>query len=103
MNYYRVLGVKQTATIAEIKSAYRRLARMRHPDVNRGSEKAAREFALLSRASHSLTDPQERAHLDAQLNQIRSPSIFHSTNPHAHRPRNLAAQPQRALSSNQSW
>ena len=50
MNYYKILGVKQTATNAEIKSAYRRLARMRHPDVNRGSEKAAREFSLLSRA-----------------------------------------------------
>ncbi len=92
MNYYRVLGVKQTATIAEIKSAYRRLARMRHPDVNRGSEKAAREFALLSRAYHSLTDPQERAHLDAQLNQRTSSSILHSNNPHAQRARNLAAQ-----------
>ena len=94
MNYYRVLGVKQTATVAEIKSAYRRLARMRHPDVNRGSEKAAREFALLSRAYHSLTDPQERAYLDSQLNQRSSPSILHSNNPHAQRARNLAAQTQ---------
>src|SRR5438132_1333998 len=94
MNYYRVLGVKQTATIAEIKSAYRRLARMRHPDVNRGSEKAARELALVSRAYHSPTDPQARAHLDAQLNQISSPSILHSNNPHAQRARNLAAQTQ---------
>lgn len=92
MNYYRVLGVRQTATKAEIKSAYRRLARMRHPDVNRGSEKAAREFALLSRAYHSLTDPQKRAYHDAQLDQKNSTSILYSNNPHAQRARNVAVQ-----------
>ena len=94
MNYYRVLGVKQTATSAEIKSAYRRLARLRHPDVNRGSEKAAREFALLSRAYRSLTDPQERAFHDAQLQQKNSSSILYSSNPHAQRARSVAVQSQ---------
>ena len=59
IDYYQVLGVSRTASITEIKSAYRKLARKRHPDVNRGSEKAAREFALLSLAYHTLIDPQE--------------------------------------------
>lgn len=92
MNYYKILGVKQTATNAEIKSAYRRLARMRHPDVNRGSEKAAREFSLLSRAYRSLTDPNERAYHDAQLDQRNSSSILYSSNPHAQRARNVTVQ-----------
>ena len=92
-DYYQVLGVKETATVSEIKSAYRKLARKRHPDVNRGSEKAARDFALLSLAYHTLIDPQERAFHDQQLDkQRRGVSILESTNPHAQRARNIAAQ-----------
>jgi len=92
-DYYQVLGVKRSATATEIKSAYRRLARKRHPDVNRGSEKAARDFALLSLAYHTLIDPQERAFHDQQLDKGRdNPSILNSDNPHAQRARNIAAQ-----------
>jgi curved DNA-binding protein CbpA len=92
-DYYQVLGVKETATVSEIKSAYRQLARKRHPDVNRGSEKAAREFALLSLAYHTLIDPQERAFHDQQLAKQRNGfSILNSDNPHAQRARNVAAQ-----------
>src|SRR5437016_6440173 len=92
-DYYHVLGVKRNATATEIKSAYRKLARKRHPDVNRGSEKAAREFALLSLAYHTLIDPQERAFHDQQLTKQRNGnSILESDNPHAQRARNIAAQ-----------
>jgi len=94
-DYYQVLGVKPTATATEIKSAYRKLARKRHPDVNRGSEKAAREFALLSLAYHTLIDPQERAFHDQQLTSQRnggSGSILHSDNPHAQRARDMQAR-----------
>src|SRR5216684_3347776 len=92
-DYYHVLGVKRTATATEIRSAYRKLARKRHPDVNRGSEKAAREFALLSLAYHTLIDPQERAFHDRQLDQKeRGASILESDNPHAQRARTIAAQ-----------
>ena len=44
IDYYKLLGVKNNATQAEIKSAYRKLARKSHPDLNPDS-KAAREFA----------------------------------------------------------
>src|SRR5437667_6962612 len=87
-DYYHVLGVMRTATATEIKSAYRKLARKKHPDVNRGSEKAAREVALLSLAYHTLIDPQERAFYDQQLDKgVRGESILSSDNPHAHRAR----------------
>lgn len=93
-NYYKVLGIKRTASKSEVKSAYRKLARLRHPDVNGGSEKAAREFALLSKAYRVLIDPQERVYHDQQLTAHAESgySILHSTNVHAQRARNLAAQ-----------
>ena len=92
-DYYQILGIQQTATATEIKSAYRKLARKHHPDVNRESEKAAREFALLSLAYHTLIDPQERAFHDQQLTRQRNGnSILESDNPHAQRARNIAAQ-----------
>src|SRR5882724_8611189 len=92
-DYYQVLGITQTASATEIKSAYRKLARKHHPDVNRGSEKAAREFAMLSLAYHTLIDPQERAFHDQLLTKQRNGnSILESENPHAQRARNIAAQ-----------
>ena len=94
IDYYNILGVRRTASKAEIRSAYRKRARLSHPDVNGGSQKAAREFALLSKAYHVLTDPQERAYYDDRLSaeKNRSYSILHSDNPHARRARNLAVQ-----------
>lgn len=98
-NYYKILGVKQTASLAEIKSAYRRLARQRHPDHNGGSEAAAREFALLALAYRTLSDPHERAHYDAQRERERwksrtatPSSVLNSDNIHARRARMVAAQ-----------
>lgn len=92
-NYYQVLGVKRSASASEIKSAYRKLAREQHPDVNLGSEKAAREFALLSLAYHTLIDPQERAFHDHQLDKgTQAESILHSNNPHAQRAREMQAR-----------
>lgn len=96
VDYYKVLGVRRNAAEREVKTAYRRLARKHHPDVNGGSEKAAREFALISLAYRTLTDPQERAYYDAQLIRreegFTSSSVFRSTNPHAQRMRRVAVQ-----------
>jgi len=93
IDYYRILGVKPNASQTEIKSAYRKLARKSHPDLNPNSE-AGRQFALLSKAYHTLIDPQERSYYDEQLNaqKNRSYSILDSNNPHAKRARNLAVQ-----------
>ena len=95
VDYYRILRVPRNASVAEIKSAYRRLARQQHPDVNGGSERAAREFALIALAYRTLSDPQERARYDMQRAQLRHSSrssVVHSSNPHARRMRIVATQ-----------
>jgi curved DNA-binding protein CbpA len=97
VDYYSLLKVKRTATAAEIKSAYRKLARERHPDVNGGTEKAAREFALISLAYRTLSDPQERAYYDTQLKRLHTNdfvvgSVFNSNNQHAQRLRRTIIQ-----------
>ena len=93
-DYYKVLGIRPNASKSEVKSAYRKLARLRHPDLNAGSETAARDFALLSRAYRVLMDPQERAYFDEQLaaQANNGYSILNSNNPHARRARNLTVQ-----------
>ncbi len=93
-DYYKLLGIKRTASTSEVKSAYRKLARLRHPDLNAGSETAARDFVLLSLAYRILMDPQERAYYDEKLTAQRTSgySILHSNNPHARRARDLAVQ-----------
>lgn len=60
---YAVLGVKRSADATEIKSAYRRLARQFHPDVN-PDPAAAKHFAMLNEAYHVLSDPARRTWYD---------------------------------------
>jgi molecular chaperone DnaJ len=62
-DYYGILGVEQGADAAELKRAYRRLARELHPDVN--PDPAAQErFAEISTAYEVLTDPEKRRIVD---------------------------------------
>ena len=64
INYYQVLGVPRTASQTEIKNAYRRLAKERHPDHPGGSEE---EFNRLQEANAVLSDPERRRRHDEDL------------------------------------
>jgi len=93
VDYYKTLNIGRNATPAEIKSAYRKLARKRHPDVNGGSDDSAREFARIARAYKILSDPQERSFYDAKLRQHESGGwVRYSENLHAQRMRNMASR-----------
>ncbi|HQR46933.1 MAG TPA: DnaJ domain-containing protein, partial [Thermoanaerobaculia bacterium] len=59
---YEILGVDRRATDAEIKKAYRRLARKHHPDVNPGDPAAQKKFQEIAAAYEVLKDPKRRQH-----------------------------------------
>lgn len=62
-DYYAILGVEPGAGEAEIKTAYRRLARKYHPDVSKEAG-AEERFKEVNEAYEALRDPQKRAHYD---------------------------------------
>jgi len=59
-DYYAILGVKKTATVEDIRKAFRKLARKYHPDVNPGDKSAEEKFKTLSEANDVLSEPKKR-------------------------------------------
>ena len=66
-NYYEILGVDRKATDADIKSAYRKLVKMYHPDLHPNDANAAAKFKEVNEANEVLSDPQKRAAYDYEL------------------------------------
>ena len=63
-DYYEFLGVPRTASQKDIKSAFRKLARQHHPDVNPGEPAAAERFKEINEANEVLSDPEKRRKYD---------------------------------------
>jgi curved DNA-binding protein CbpA len=94
VNYYDILKVSHEASHAEIKSAYRRLARQLHPDANNGSEETALKFAAIAEAYEVLGNSRERGKYDKRLAEITQSAngdgtVFGSNNRHAQRWRQM--------------
>lgn len=64
IDYYKLLGVDKKATQKEIKSAYRKLARKYHPDLNPNDKDAKRKFQQINEANEVLSDPEKRKKYD---------------------------------------
>ena len=64
-DFYKILGVAKDASDADIKKAYRKLARQHHPDTNAGNTASEKKFKDISEAYSVLSDPDERQQYDA--------------------------------------
>ncbi len=64
IDYYKILGVDKNATEKEIKSAYRKLARKFHPDLNPNDKDAKKKFQEINEANEVLSDPEKRKKYD---------------------------------------
>jgi curved DNA-binding protein len=64
LDYYKLLGIDKTATPKEIKSAYRKLARKYHPDLNPNDKDSKKKFQEINEANEVLSDPEKRKKYD---------------------------------------
>ena len=64
IDYYKVLEIDKTASEADIKKAYRKLARKLHPDLNPNDKEAHKKFQAINEANEVLSDPEKRKKYD---------------------------------------
>ncbi len=75
-DYYKTLGIARQASDADIKRAYRRLARKYHPDVNPGDAQADARFKEINEAHQVLSDPEKRRKYDQFGSKWRQTGSF---------------------------
>jgi curved DNA-binding protein len=68
-NHYDTLGLDRRCTTAQIRTAYRRLVKEHHPDVNHAGPEATRRAQLINTAHATLSDPARRAAYDQELDE----------------------------------
>ena len=67
LNYYEILGLSNSANAQEIKNAYRKLAKLYHPDKNPDNKNSEEKFKLIKEGYEVLIDPVKKRKHDATL------------------------------------
>ncbi len=75
-DYYEVLGIEKNTSEADIKKAYRKLAKQYHPDMNPGDKASEAKFKEVSEAYEVLSDPQKKANYDQFGHAANDPNGF---------------------------
>jgi len=65
IDYYKILGIDKKASEADVKKAYRKLARKYHPDLNPNDKEAERKFKEINEANEVLSHPENRKKYDS--------------------------------------
>ncbi len=92
---YEVLGLKPGASAAEIRKAYRKLAKEFHPDLNPGKPAAEARFKAVTGANDILSDPEKRARYDrGEIDETGAERPRYSYRPHAEGAQGRKYQPQ---------
>lgn len=77
-DYYDLLGVSSTASVEEIRAAYRKCASAFHPDRHPGDDETAKKFCAISHAYGVISDSEKRRSYDASSGKGKSRSLFDS-------------------------
>jgi curved DNA-binding protein len=76
VDYYKILGIDKKATLKDIKSAYRKLARKYHPDLHPNDKDAKKNFQQINEANEVLSDPEKRKKYDQYGNDWKHADEF---------------------------
>lgn len=81
IDYYKVLGIDKSASEKEVKSAYRKLARKYHPDLNPDNAAAEKLFKQVNEANEVLSDPEKRKKYDKYGENWQNGDAFYQQRP----------------------
>ncbi len=92
IDYYKILGIEKKASAAEIKSAYRKLARKYHPDLNPNDTDAKRNFQQINEANEVLSDPEKRKKYDKYGKDWKQAEQFENAKQYQEQPSDFRGQ-----------